>query len=293
MKQMGCLLCESDRSHPVWRQNGSLIERCGGCGVLFTVNPLSQAELVTLYDKGALTGTPTELIGKNHGPPPAWKQKEHFEILEQIKSLGICGGTLLDVGSFEGMFMRNAKQCGFGVMGVEPMREAFIHAHDTLGLPVVHGDLQSAAFPAASFTAVSLLDVIEHVSDPVAQLREVFRVLKRGGILVITTPNAAGLLQRIVATKRKICCQPWCPIDDVPWHLWGFTPSTIRLCMEKAGFYVKAVNPLEPSTLSTNENAGSTGWKRLILHEAARFSKVVRMSDRMVGFAQKRIATPA
>src|SRR6266702_1607490 len=106
MKQMGCLLCESDRSHPVWRQNGSLIERCGGCGVLFTVNPLSQAELVTLYDKGALTGTPTELIGKNHGPPPAWKQKEHFEILEQIKSLGICGGTLLDVGSFEGMFMK-------------------------------------------------------------------------------------------------------------------------------------------------------------------------------------------
>jgi SAM-dependent methyltransferase len=134
---------------------------------------------------------------------------------------------------------------------------------------------------------VSLLDVIEHVVDPVAEMREISRILKPGGIVVMTTPNAAGLMQRIVGLKRKLFGQPWCPIDDIPWHLWGFTPSTFRLCMEKAGFHVEAIDSLEPSPLSTNSNSGSKGWKKLALLGTAEVSKLLNMSDRMVGYARK------
>jgi SAM-dependent methyltransferase len=284
---MKCLLCESDRSRLIWRQNGSRIERCGGCGVLFTVNPPSQAELNALYEDGKLTGVPTERIGLENGPPPAWKQREHEVILERLKRLGVSGGALLDVGAFDGMFLKNAKRSGFDATGVEPLREAYLHVRDTLGLNLVHGDLHSAAFPPGSFAAVTLLDVIEHIADPVEELREVFRLLKPGGVLVMTTPNAAGLMQRVVGTKRKIFGQPWCPIDDIPWHLWGFTPPTIRLCAERAGFRVDSVVPLEPSPLSTNQDLGSTGWKKAALRAAAEASKLLRMSDRMMGFALK------
>ena len=210
-----------------------------------------------------------------------------MSILERLKLLGASGGTLLDVGAFSGMFMQNAKRCGFNVSGVEPIREAYLHLSDTLGLAVVHGDLHSAPFPAENFTAVSLLDVIEHVFDPVSELREVSRILKPGGIVVMTTPNAEGLMQRIVGMKRKLFGQPWCPIDDIPWHLWGFSPRTFRLCMEKAGFHVEAVDSLEPSPLSTNSNLSSMGWKKLALRTTAEASKVLHMSDRMVGFARK------
>jgi SAM-dependent methyltransferase len=284
---MRCLLCESENSRIVWRQDGFQIARCIDCGVLFAANPPSQADLNALYDKGVLTGAPIEFIGRGNGTPPEWKQYEQMSILERLKHLGASGGTLLDVGAFSGMFMQNAKRFGFQVAGVEPIREAYHHLSDTLGLAVVHGDLYSAAFPAENFAAVSLLDVIEHIFDPVAELREVLRVLKPGGVVVLTTPNAAGLIQRIVGTKRKLFGQPWCPIDDVPWHLWGFTPHSFRLCIEKAGFYVEAVDSLEPSPLSTNLNSGSMGWKDLVLRAAAEASKILHMSDRMVGFARK------
>ena len=286
-EKMRCLLCESENSSIVWRQDGLQIARCAGCQVLFAVNAPSQSDLNALYDKGMLTGAPIEFIGNGDDTPPEWKQREQISILKRLVSLGASDGTLLDVGAFSGMFMQNAKRFGFQVVGVEPIREAYLHLSDTLGLAVVHGDLNSAAFPAENFAAVTLLDVIEHILNPVAELREVLRVLKPGGLVAMTTPNAAGLIQRIVGTKRKLYGQPWCPIDDVPWHLWGFTPHTFRLCMEKAGFHVEEVYSLEPSPLSTNLNSDSTGWKVLALRVAAEASKVLHMSDRMVGFARK------
>jgi SAM-dependent methyltransferase len=284
---MSCLICDSGDSRPVWREDNFRIERCCRCGVLFAVNPPSQTELNDLYNKGLLTGFPIEDLGREDGPPPEWKQQEQMSILQQLKKLGVEGGSILDVGAFSGMFLQNARRIGFDVVGVEPIWEAYLHLTESLGIAAVHGDLFSAAFPAEHFAAVSLLDVIEHTRDPVTELREVRRVLKPGGVLVMTTPNVAGLMQRVVGAKRKILGQPWCPIDDVPWHLWGFTPHNFQMCMKKAGFKVERVDYLEPSPFSSNLNSGSTSWKKLALRATAQTSKILQMSDRMVAFARK------
>jgi 2-polyprenyl-3-methyl-5-hydroxy-6-metoxy-1,4-benzoquinol methylase len=288
---MRCLLCESERSHLVWQENGSQIKRCDGCGVLYAVTPHSQGELNTLYEEGKLTGVPTEQIGRTDAPPQDWKQQEHQFLLDRLRHFGANGGALLDVGAFDGTFMGNAKMSGFDPTGIEPLREAYLHVRDSLGLNVVHGDLLSAALPAESFAAVSLLDVIEHVADPVEELREAYRVLKPDGIPVMTTPNAAGLIQKVVGTKRKIFGQAWCPIDNVPWHLWGFTPPTIRLCVEKAGYRVESVDSLQPSPLSSNRGSGSTRGKKMALWAVAEASKLLDMSDRMAIFARKGAAS--
>ena len=263
------------------------IEECGGCGVFFTAVRPQESVLMQLYNGDALLVERPDPLPRGEDSFPPWKMREHEELLDEIVRLGANSGSLLDVGCFSGMFLRNAQKRGFEITGIEPNQDAFMHVRNLLGCEVVHGNLASAHFSPNHFSAVSFLDVIEHVEDPVADLRAALRIMRPGGVLVLVTPNVKGLLQRVVKTKRSIMRQPWCPIDDVPWHLWGFTRESLTLCVEKAGFIVNRISWLEPSPLSTNLGAGSSTLKRASLLAVAKASKQLGMSDRMVLFAQK------
>jgi SAM-dependent methyltransferase len=263
------------------------IDECRGCGVFFTAERPTEEEMMRLYDGDALLGDRPDPLAKEVGPQPTWKRAEHSWLLDRLATGGVTAGNLLDVGCFSGVFLGNAKDRGFECVGVEPNQDAFLHVRDTRGLEVVHGSLQSAHFTAERFDVVSFLDVIEHVPDPVTELKEACRILQPGGWLVLTTPNVKGLPQRVVKTKRWFTGEPFCPIDDVPWHLWGFTRSSLARCVEKAGIAVKEISWLEPSPVSTNEGAGSTGVKRLGFRIVAIASKHMGMSDRMALLGQK------
>jgi SAM-dependent methyltransferase len=243
--------------------------------------------MMMLYDGDVLLRERPDEITKNEECKPAWKMMEHAQLLDRITDLGVTGGDLLDVGCFSGLFLSNASKRGFGVSGVEPNYEAYLHVRDFWGFEVAHGNLGAADLSSERFSVIAFLDVIEHVSNPVSELKEALRLLRPGGLLILVTPNVKGLPQRAVKTKRWFTREPFCPIDDVPWHLWGFTRESLALCVERAGFIVKEISWLEPSPLSTNEGAGSSWAKRLGLRVVAEVSKRLGMSDRMALFATK------
>ncbi len=285
---MSCLICESERAQPVWRQGKLRIDECKGCGVLFTADRPTEEEMVRLYAGDDLIRERPDPLA-NEEARPTWKMAEHARLLDCLAQRGMKSGTLLDVGCFSGVFLSNAKKRGFECIGLEPNEDAYLHVRNAQGLEVINGSLEFARFGAGRFSVVSFLDVIEHVPDPVGELRETFRIMRPGGWLILTTPNVKGLPQRVVKTERWFTGRPFCPIDDVPWHLWGFTRSSLALCVEKAGFVVEEVIWLEPSPLSTNEGAGSSSLKRIGLRLVANVSKRIGMSDRMALFALKPI----
>jgi len=89
----------------------------------------------------------------------------------------------------------------------------------------VAGDLNSIPFKADTFDAVINIEVLEHVREPVKVLEEMFRVLRPGGRLFLTTP------------------QGW-EEHRVPHDYFRFTRFGLRYLFEKAGYRVVAIEPL-------------------------------------------------
>jgi SAM-dependent methyltransferase len=90
------------------------------------------------------------------------------------------------------------------------------------------GDLASAPFAPGHFDVIVALEVIEHLPDPGAYLRQVLRLLRPGGALLLTTPNIAGMSGRILGTRWRVVC------DE---HLTYFDASSLRRLLSEVGFH--------------------------------------------------------
>src|SRR5439155_6595773 len=106
-------------------------------------------------------------------------------------------GRLLDVGCALGDFLMEAKDAGWDVEGVEISHYAAQRAR-ARGLRVTAGRLEELDLPAASFDVITLYDAIEHLTDPVATLAAVHRLLVPGGLLHLVTPYVGRVQARLL-----------------------------------------------------------------------------------------------
>lgn len=147
--------------------------------------------------------------------------------LESMFLNGISPGRLLDVGCGSGTFLSQMSKSGWSVEGLETDAAAARIARELSGIPVKMGTIECAGYPAESFDAVTLSHVIEHVADPVAVLRECWRVLRSGGAITVTTPN----LESLAHTHFHSC---WRGLEP-PRHLQVFSMASLRKCAVDAG----------------------------------------------------------
>lgn len=151
-------------------------------------------------------------------------------------------GSVLDVGCGSGENLNDLRQPGWRLVGVDPDPQAVESAVRNHGLDVSVGTLEQQGYPEASFDAVLMSHVIEHVHDPVGLLNECRRVLKPGGVLVAATPNAESVGHRIFGADWRVI--------EPPRHLTVFSRRTLSRAAGLAG--------LAPSDLRTEpRGAGS------------------------------------
>jgi 2-polyprenyl-3-methyl-5-hydroxy-6-metoxy-1,4-benzoquinol methylase len=139
---------------------------------------------------------------------------------------------LLDVGCSSGALLGIATDLGFKVAGVEPAASA-AKAAQRAGFEVFDGFLHEAHYPDETFDVITLFEIIEHVANPVDLIVECRRILKRGGVLALNTPNAASWTAMFMAGR-------WdgFSLTGMGGHVSFFSPSSIRQLARRANLAV-------------------------------------------------------
>ena len=152
------------------------------------------------------------------------------------------GQRLLDIGCWNGYLLERIRAAGlykelYGIdvvsEGVEAVRSKGFHAE------VVDLNETPLPFPDAYFDGITMLAVLEHVFDPYSVIREIRRVLRLGGHLVLDVPNVASFTNRARILLGRL------PVTslDPGWdggHLHYFTKHALDRFLQTEGFDVVA-----------------------------------------------------
>ena len=158
--------------------------------------------------------------------------------LEKIAKLAGRAPTdmrLLDVGCSRGHFVAAAARMGYRAEGVEPAPH-IAGAARAAGLSVHTGLLEEQRFPDASFDAITSFEVLEHLREPLPLMRECTRLLAPGGVMCVTTGNAASWTVAAMAARWD-----YFRMDKDAGHVSFYNPRSLALLAQRAGLSVIAV----------------------------------------------------
>ncbi|HET9826458.1 MAG TPA: methyltransferase domain-containing protein [Chitinophagaceae bacterium] len=165
-------------------------------------------------------------------------------------------GSVLDVGSGTGSFVKEMLEHGWQVTGLEPDADARKIAKEHFNCELKNSD-ELFHLPSASFDAITLWHVLEHIHDLGRYVEQLKRLLKKNGRLIIAVPNYTSLDAR---EYREY----WAGYD-VPRHLFHFSPLSMAMLMEKMGMQILQHRPMwfdsfYVSLLSSKYKNGKVNW---------------------------------
>jgi SAM-dependent methyltransferase len=193
--------------------------KCGVCGLVYKdAHPDTGAQR-TVYGEGYVHFT--------QGPPPSaadvnsarQKLRRSVELLGGPRSASKI--RMLDIGCGEGQFVRILRELGYVAWGIDPFLP------ERLVGPLLRR-AEPADEPAESVDVVTLLNVAEHVADPLALFASVRRLLKPGGVALITCPYGDSWAHRFYRNR-------WCHMA-LEEHLLFWTPASLERCLRRVGF---------------------------------------------------------
>tara|TARA_B100002003_G_scaffold23744_1_gene19616 strand:- start:70 stop:1053 length:984 start_codon:yes stop_codon:yes gene_type:complete len=247
-----CIFCGKEATISVLKnipKNGKTynISECAECRIAVTHPFPSGDELARLYSCGNYR--------TNQG-------KRFGNLIEALIHLGrlikrrritryIKPGRILDIGCGRGLFLDVMRRGGWSVLGTELSKETASYAAAVYGLEVLTGDLNKHQLPGESLDAININQVLEHLKNPAEVLTECRRLLRKGGLLVISVPD----LRSLQFTVGK---ENWFLLD-LPCHLFHFTEEGLKGLLKKNGFHIRRIKRF-------NREYSPFGWLQTLLN---------------------------
>jgi 2-polyprenyl-3-methyl-5-hydroxy-6-metoxy-1,4-benzoquinol methylase len=265
-----CPVCGRSTNKRVLDCDGFAYVRCTACAQVFQNPQPTQRDLILRYGDGYFEYERTN-------------EENFFQLMKlALDDVNFSAHTIrlkkeaksiVDIGCATGMLIHSFQSAGWIAKGVEVCEPSAQHGIRERGVDIHIGTLESASFEDKSFGVVHSSHVIEHLSDPVAFVREGARILRDDGVFVVTTPNVAGFQAKLLGSKWR---------SAIADHVVLFTPTTLRRLLTDHGF-----------TVITEKTWGGIAVglaPKTIKRVADRMAKRFGFGDVMVMLARKNVA---
>jgi SAM-dependent methyltransferase len=246
VRRAQCPAC-GGRGSLLGRKNGHVVRGCAACGSLFTDAAAPQS-LTELYDHYYDRATFTMNVAA----------AATLDALAASLAPARHTGRWLDVGFGEGGLLDVAGRHGWQCFGTEVSPGALAYGARR-GWTVTAEAEADPRFVPGGFDVVTMIELLEHVPAPTPLLSAAARWLRPGGLLYLTTPNAASLNRRLLGLDWSIV--------SPPEHLVIWSAAGLRKQLTQAGFAVRTLrteglNPFEIKARWRKPPAGSTAPSR-------------------------------
>ncbi len=195
------------------------LDKCSSCGLVF-LNPVPD-DLSAFYE-GYRGEEGKRFLNRVESVVKFFRRRR----ARAVNRLFPRPGRVLDIGCGRGQMLRELKSMGWECFGTEFPGQA----SKSLPFTVYEGDLAELKLQPQSFDAVTLWHVFEHLKNPFSALDEIGRILKPGGLLVISVPN-------IESIQAKIFGRNWIHLD-LPRHIYHFSPHSLSRALQTGDFTV-------------------------------------------------------
>jgi len=218
-------VCRTTTAIPRFQVDASTMQVvvCPNCGLGRTWPVPTSEQIETFYSQayygedGSKFGALVELLVR-------WVAARRARFLSRHVP---SGGRILEVGCGRGVLLKVLVNRGFEVHGVELNAQAF-HGIDPGVHQHVSATLSALQLPAGHFDEVIIWHVLEHLRDPREAIREIRRVLKMGGTMVLAVPNFSSWQARWARNA-------WFHLD-LPRHLFHFPLDALKQMITDEGF---------------------------------------------------------
>ena len=229
-----CPICECVGGRRVAEHRGLTISKCDECGHGY-VWPVPPAEFIdAIYRNDLYYGGSVDSIGfHDYASLEAARRRMYTRHLSRIEAQ-VTRGHILDVGCATGDFLKVARSRGWHVYGVDP--SAARGLVEAAGIALVGTTVHDAQVKEGQLDAITFWDVLEHLPNPVADLARARQLLRPGGVLALTVPDAANFVARLSGRR-------WFGYKTAGEHLQFFTQASLRRALERAQFNVRTCGP--------------------------------------------------
>jgi len=205
--------------------------KCNNCEMVY-VNPRLVSKNLTELYKEEYFSHYVDTTSEAHIKRQKTFKTEIAELEYITKKLGL-GQKILDVGCGGGFFLDSLDN-SWEKHGTEKNQVAVDHGRETFGINILKGSLREADYPCEMFDIVKMRGSIEHLPDPMSELREVYRIMRTGGVITVNTPNIGSICGRIYKEKFRMVC----PVH----HIYYFSRKTLSQMLRKVGYRIYKVS---------------------------------------------------